>query len=63
MVRGELGRMGWPAMRVKISRRCDQQQPDRAQPPRDQRGILQPGNPQREIETVGDEIDLTVAER
>ena len=40
-----------------------QQQPHRAQPPRDQRGIFQPRDAQRQVEAVRDQIDMAVGQR
>ena len=60
--RARPGWVGRPCA-VEIARRADQQEPHRAQPPRQQRGILEAGDAQREVEALGDQIDLPVAER
>jgi hypothetical protein len=57
----EFSRMGRTAPPVKILRCADNEPPNLTQPPRDQAGIRQSGDPQSHIEAAADEIDYFVA--
>jgi hypothetical protein len=54
--------MGRAASPVEIRRCADDRAPDLAEPPRDQAGVPQSGNPQGQIEPTADEVDHFIAE-